>query len=246
MARTVSIPTNPPGKEGWTRRYESALRKHLDRKPGSPDSTGQALGRQAVALGLETLDLAKAHAKALTALIAPQMPARTRVSQIRRAGEFFAEAAIRIEKTHRAAIETDALILQLNLSLRQRTTESTASLQRLTDSIRLRREAEADLEKSGKNHARVLAESNRLLKNLRVLTHSCLAAQEEGRRLVSRQLQDEIGQGLLGIHVQLLTLKKALRASTMSLRKEIGSAQRVASKSTRKIIRTIHRPPREG
>ena len=95
-------------------------------------------------------------------------------------------------------------------------------------------------------HARVLAESNRLLKNLRVLTHSCLAAQEEGRRLVSRQLQDEIGQGLLGIHVQLLTLKKALRASTISLRKEIGSAQRVASKSTRKIIRTIHRPPREG
>jgi signal transduction histidine kinase len=242
----VPIPKNPPGKEGWTRRYQSALRKHLDREPGSPDTTGQALGRQAVALGLETLDLAKAHAKALAALIAPHTPARTRSSQVKRAGEFFAEAAIRIEKTHRAAIETDALIRQLNRSLSQRTRESSTSRQRLTDSIRLRKEAEADLEKSGKNHSRVLAESHRLLKNLRVLTHSCLAAQEEGRRRVSRQLQDEIGQGLLGIHVQLLTLKKALKASTISLRKEIGSAQRVASKSTRKIIRSIHRSPRES
>ncbi|MBI3867228.1 MAG: hypothetical protein HY299_01750 [Verrucomicrobia bacterium] len=45
-------------------RYEAALRKHL--RPGARQSLQPALrlGRQAVALGLETLELARVHERA--------------------------------------------------------------------------------------------------------------------------------------------------------------------------------------
>ena len=53
-----------------------------------------------------------------------------------------------------------------------------------------------------------MKESWRLQKHLRHLTHQILSAQEEKRKKISRELQDEIAQTLLGINVRLLTLKK--------------------------------------
>lgn len=190
-----------------------------------------------MALGLETLDLAKTHEQALSSLISPQASPRTREKAVKQGNKFFAAAAIRIEQTHRAALDADALIRQLNQTLRQRTRESSASIRRLKQSVLLRQGAEEALKKSGKHHATLLAESHRLLQHLRQLTRSYLSAQEDDRKLITHQLQDELAQGLLGLHVRLLSLKQAMKASSASLKKEIGTTQRLVRVSTKKVKR---------
>jgi signal transduction histidine kinase len=224
----------------WSLRYQTALRKQLEQRHGPSQRLVQSLGRQAVALGLETLDLAKTHAQALSTLISPSDTSKTRERTIRRARKFFAEAAVRIEKTHRAALETDLLIHQLNKTLQRRTRETAASKLRLKRTILQRRGAEEALKRSGEHHTKLLAESHCLLKHLRNMTHACLLAQEDDRKSVSRQLHDEIAQGLLGLHVRFLTFKKAMKASRESLKKEIGNTQRLVTESTKKVNRFAH------
>ena len=88
---------------GLSRRYQAALRKHLQHGTRASRELAQRLGRQAMHLGLETLDLARIHEQALIVLVLPGYSASTRDAMVRRAGTFFAEAITPIEKTHRAA-----------------------------------------------------------------------------------------------------------------------------------------------
>jgi signal transduction histidine kinase len=218
-------------------RYLAALRRHL--KSGSDTSPRPAarLGRQAVALGLETLELAGIHEQALTTLVAPRGAATSKEGLIKRARAFFAEAIAPIEKTHRAAREADIHLSQLNQTLRRRTVESSASVRHLQQGIVRRQAVEAALEKSGKQRTRLLEESRRLQQHSRHLTHEILSAQEDEWQKISHQLHDEIAQILLGINVRLLTLKKAAKANTGSLKKEIADTQRLVKQSVKAINR---------
>lgn len=110
-------------KTGLTKlseKYLTALRKHT--KPGAQAGVPSAaqLGRQAVALGLETLDLARIHELALTTLASPDSPAGARKQMIKQVKAFFLEAIAPIEQTHRPARKTDAHVQQLNQTLRRR------------------------------------------------------------------------------------------------------------------------------
>jgi signal transduction histidine kinase len=215
--------------------YLAALHKHLKSSPAASSPPAIRLGRQAVALGLETLDLARIHEQALTTLVAPGGSARTRERTIQRAKTFFAEAVAPIEKTHRAALKADFHFKQLNQTLRQRAVESSDSARHLKQGILQRQAAEAALKQSGRHRAKLLAESRRLQQHSRHLTHEILSAQEAEWHKISHQLHDEIAQILLGINVRLLTLKKAARANTGSLKKEIASTQRLVRQSVRTI-----------
>ena len=79
---------------GLAQQYVAALREHLkqDSRAIPPCRTAQGLGRRAMALGLETLDLARFHEQALITLVLPGYSPGTRGRMIRRAGTFFAEA----------------------------------------------------------------------------------------------------------------------------------------------------------
>ena len=46
-----------------SQRYVTALRQHLKQEPGTSFEPALALGRRAVVLGLETLELARIHEK---------------------------------------------------------------------------------------------------------------------------------------------------------------------------------------
>src|SRR2546423_15342584 len=91
----------------FSRRYWVALRKHLKQGPRLSLQSTDELGRQAMAMGLETLDLARIHQQALTILVSPQCSSGTRNGMIKRAETFFVEAITPIEETHRAAMETN-------------------------------------------------------------------------------------------------------------------------------------------
>jgi len=76
-----------------------------------------------------------------------------------------------------------------------------------------------------------------LQKHLQHLTHRILSAQEDKRKKISHDLQDEIAQTLLGINVRLLTVKEAASRDAKSLNKEIASTQRLVDISARTVER---------
>jgi signal transduction histidine kinase len=69
------------------------------------------------------------------------------------------------------------------------------------------------------------------------LTHQVLAAQEDGRKKISLELQDEVAQTLLGINVRLLSLKQESQVNTKGLKSEIVSTQRLVAKSAKSVRR---------
>ncbi len=100
---------------------------------------------------------------------------------------------------------------------------------------------EDDFAEMGRRHHERL-ESLKLQTRLRQLTHRVLAAQEDERKKISRELQAETTQTLLGLNVRLLSLKQEARNNGNGLKNTIANTQRLVAKSTRsarQVGRTI-------
>ena len=218
-----------------SQRYVAALQKHLRQGPRAvpPRGIARRLGRQAAALKLETLDVARIHEGALAALEASS----SRDGVIKRAQLFFAEAITPIEERHHAAVQANVRLTKLNQTLEQRTMDLMASHRSLKRGIVQRKTVEQALDKSGAHSRKLLKESHRLQNHLQRLTRRILSAQEDKRRRISRDLHDEIAQTLLGINVRLLTLKKEAAINAHGLKKEIVNTQRLVDKSAKSIKR---------
>jgi len=160
-----------------------------------------------------------------------------RNGRIKRAEMFFTEALTPIVETHRAARQSKLDLHQLNETLGRRTLELAATNLQLKRGIVRRKSVESALKKSGVHYGRLLKESLQIQKGLRQLTHRVLAAQEDERKKISIELQDEIAQTLLGINVRLLSLKQEARVNTKGLKKEIASTQRLVAKSAKSVRR---------
>jgi two-component system sensor histidine kinase DegS len=216
-----------------SQRYVTALRTHL--RPGARAGLAPALelGRQAVSLGVETLELARIHERALDALELT----KSKNGFIRRAEIFFTEALTPIVEMHRAARQSKTDLNRLREKLGRRTLELAAANLHLKRGIIRRRSVEAALKKSGVHYTRLLKDSLHLQEGLRQLTHQVLAAQEEERKKISLELQDEVAQTLLGINVRLLSLKQESRINTNGLKSEIASTQRLVARSVKSVRR---------
>jgi signal transduction histidine kinase len=167
------------------------LRKHLKQGPGASLQAARGLGRQAVAIGLETLDVAKIHEVVLASLEA----ASSRDGIIKRAEIFFTEAITPIENTHHAALKINARLSRLNKALGRRTVDLAASNRSLKQGINRRKTVEQALRKSGKHSQKLLKDSHHLQKYLQQLAHRILSAQEDKRKKISRDLQDDQCRG---------------------------------------------------
>lgn len=218
---------------GLSQRYVTALRQHLQQGPRASLLPAVRVGRQAVACGLETLELARIHERALTAL---EIPDR-KDGFVKRAEIFFAEALTPIVETHHAARQSKSQLLRLNETLSLRTVELAATNRQLKRGIVRRKTVEAALKKSGVHYTKLLKDSLRLQEGLRQLTHQVLMTQEDERKKISRELQDEIAQTLLGINVRLLSLKQEARGNTKGLKNEIASTRRLVIKSAKSVRR---------
>lgn len=89
-----------------------------------------------------------------------------------------------------------------------------------------------------KRRTRELAVTGR---QMELLSHRVLSAQEEERRRVSRELHDVIAQMLTAINVRLATLKMEAVANTKGLNRKITRTQRLVEKS----VDIVHRFARE-
>jgi signal transduction histidine kinase len=226
---------------GLSRRYAAALRTYLKQGSRAALQPARGLGRKVMAAGLETLDVARIHEQALIALVLPNDSPGARFAMVRRAGRFFAEVIIPIEKTHRTAREASAHFGHLNQTLRQRSADLAVSNRQLQREILRRKGVEESLRKSEKHYGLLLEQSQRMQEQLRQLTRQLLLAQEEERKKISRELHDEIAQTLTGINVRLAALKNAATHNTKGLQNKISSAQRMVEKS----VDIVHRFARE-
>lgn len=225
---------------GWAQRYQTTLRRHLQQGTRVSLQPAAKLGNQAVALGMEPLTVARLHEQGLMTWVSPGGSHMATPRMFARANAFFSETIVPIEKTHRAARETDDRINRLTHALRRRTVEASTSARLLKRSIIRRQAAKYILKTSEGRHAGLLAKARRLQKHLRHLTRTCLVAQEHDRKRVSRRLYGEIAQTLLAINLRMLLLKTMARANTKNLTKEIASTQRMVKQFVRKVEGFTH------
>lgn len=226
---------------GLSQRYVAALRKYLKQGPQASLRPAQGLGRRAMTLGLETLDMARFHEQALIILVLPGYSPTSRNRMVRRAGKFFAEAITPIEKTHHTAQKANASLNQMIQTLNQRTVDLAASNRRLKQEIIQRKSVEESLRKSERHYSKLLEQSRHMQEQLRLLSRQLLLAQEEERKKISRELHDEIAQTLTGINIKLASLKTDAMVNAKGLQKKISSTQRLVEKS----VDIVHRFARE-
>lgn len=216
-------------------RYLAALRLHFKEGAAVNAKSARRLGTQSVALGLETLGLAKIHDRALATLTLPDWSISKRSDMAGRAAIFFNEVISPIEKTHGQAKKAGAEMDKLRDVLTQQTSDLAGSRRELRRGIALRLAATEALATDRRNSAAMLEKSRRLQKHLQDKAHQILTAQESDRRAMSLKLQDEIAQTLLGIHIRLLALTKEISNRNEDFQKEIAITQRLVRSSMRTI-----------
>lgn len=221
--------------------YQAALQRFLALGAGASLKAARHLGRQAVRLGLETLDLALVHEQALLGQVLSVVASTARNRIILRANQFFAEAITPLEKGHRVALEANIHLSKMNQALSRRTQDLAASNRKLLKEIARRHVVEETLRQSEQHSTRLLEQSRQLQDQLRHLSREILSVQEEERKRISRELHDVIAQMLTGINVRLATLKLDATASTKGLSQKITRAQRLVEKS----VDIVHRFARE-
>ncbi len=227
--------------------YLATLRKHIQPAARAGGRAAARLGRQAVALGLAASDMARIHTLALKTLVVPGDSSRMCQDMTRRAGAFLAEVIAPMARTQRASLVGEGRMKQLNQTLCQQTVTLTASARHLEQSILQQQATEQTLQRCGAHLARLLTKARRMETHLRDLTHEALTANEQERQTLSHQLQDDIAQTLLSIHVRVLTLKTQGQSGQAKLAETIAGTQRLVATTAQSIKRFAkglngHRP----
>lgn len=227
------------------KRYQAALRHHL--RAGHRDRPGrltaEVLGRKAMALGLDALALARNHDRALVSLVsAPRrLGAAAPASQLTLASRFFCEVLSPI--AHQSAIDQRGLrrVQKLEHQLAAQTTELASIRRQMKRETARRTAGELRLAQGAKHYNTLLAQSHRMREQARRLARQVLMAQEEERKVISRDLHDEVAQILAGINVQLAGLRESAVLNISSLRRKIAHTQRMVEKS----VEVVHRYARD-
>ena len=221
----------------FSRDYLAAFGSFL-KQGASPDlHAARDLGKQAVGIGLTTLDLAKIHEESLIPLLAPHGSARTRDRVIRRGVVFFTEAITPLEETHRGAREANVHMERMVATLTERTKQLADSNRKLKSEIVQRKATEDSLRASELHASQLLEKSHAMQEELRHLSRRLLYVQEDERKRISRELHDVVAQNLSGINVQLAALKKQSTADVKTIYRNIASTQLLVQKS----VQIVHR-----
>lgn len=219
---------SPPA---FSRRYKSALQKHLTRKLRPDPEVINRLGGQAHAAALSLLELAAMHEQLLVLDLLPGCPTSKRASLIRNAGDFFAgiiqvigaggteaHEAARVTRTIGTLSGRNVDLATANHDLRQEAIE--------------RGKVEEALRKSERQCMKALEKSETLKEQMRDMSHQLLTLQEEERTKISRELHDVVAQALVGINVRLATLNTEAGMNAKELGRNISRRQKMIRRST--------------
>lgn len=221
--------------------YWVELRKHLDHTAVTNLSAARSLGERAMALGLDTLEIAKIHEFGVSESVSVVEGASERLAKSRRGALFFAEVIVPIEDTHRGARESKNHLKVMIATLTRRTKDLAASNEELKAEILQRKEVEQSLRTSEQTTSQLLQHSREMQEELRLLSRRLLSVQEEERKRISRELHDVIAQALTGINLRLATLKTQAATNTKDFHRKIATTQRIVEKS----VNIVHRFARD-
>lgn len=215
--------------------YLSELRLHVEDRLAAHEQVARDLGTKAVDLGLGTFELARIHNSAITDILATLAPDSDEDATTTCASIFFYEALTPIEKTHRSAREAALQLHEIKTDLNQRTQELATSQFKVRQETEGRKSSEAALHTSGETAAELIVASRCMEEELRELARRSLSATESEREQMSLQLQGEIAQTLLGIHVRLLSLKRMISISHEDFAEQIATTQGLLTQSVKAI-----------
>lgn len=137
-------------------------------------------------------------------------------------------------------LHRDGTEFSLELTLATWRTRAGTFFTGIVRDIRERKQAEIALRESREHYIKLFNEARAMEENLRELSHKVVTAQEEERKRVSRELQDEIGQVLSAANVAVALLRKHATADE-DLRRKVDSAQQLLEES----MEMVHRFARE-
>lgn len=136
---------------------------------------------------------------------------------------------------------SDLSVLKQAEEAQRRVDTLAAANQEAQREIARRHAVETTLRKTEQTQAASLAESRALHAQLRHLTRQILQAQEAERKMISRELHDEVAQILAGINVQLAAIAQIAMADPKHLHRRIATGRRLVAQS----IEIVHRFARE-
>lgn len=221
--------------------YITALREYLAQPDPRHLAPAHAFGAMALESSLLSTDLARFHERALVIEVLPATPIRKRSGVIHRAGVFFAAAISPMEESTPSSRSAMKQLKRFVEILSRRSVQLAASNLELNVEIAQRKAVEEALEQSKIHYADLLKESNRLQRQMRLLSRQIISAHEDERKKISRELHDVIAQTLTGINVRLATLKQDAALNTKGLAGNITKTQRLVEKS----VQIVHRFARE-
>jgi len=222
-------------------RYVDTLRLYLATHRAHKGTVARRLGREVLAAGLDALDLARMHERALTHLAATHDFTDASNGLIGRTGEFFAEALFPVERNHRATRESLKAMKARAALLSEGAKALAASNGKLRQEVARRKSGEAALSRGKARYQALLLESQAMQGKLRSLARQIITTQESERRMISRELHDEVVQTLVGINVQLAALNRSAASGVSTLRARITRTQRLVEKS----VNAVHQFARE-
>jgi len=218
-------------------RYVEGLRSYLRKASRAHAREALRLGHQAVALGLETLELARIHQWALGAL----KISNGKRALITQAERFFAESTTPIVALHSKASRNTRELNRLKQTLRERTSALDQAQRTLRRNVKRRQTTEAALKASGRHYRTLLGESQLVRGSLQRLMKKLLKAQEQQRSQISHELQDDIAQTLLGINVRLLLLRTTIGKHSLGIADDLVKTQRLVTDSRRSVRKVTRR-----
>ena len=140
---------------------------------------------------------------------------------------------------HREAPTVTVSTARPEIPLDRRTRALAASKRLMKQGANQRKMAEQNCRKNRKHSAKLLRESHLAMQHLRQVVRRILSAHEAERTTLSQELHQEVAQTLLGVNVQLASLKRAARGNTANLKNEIVNTQRLVKESLHSINRFV-------
>ena len=217
------------------------MRAHLEKGRRTGLELARGIGSEALAAGMQMLDVATLHEQTLVCELLPDCPANKRAALIKQAGIFLAVVIGPIEETQRSARDASLHLKKIVETLSLRTVQLAASNLELSREINQRKAVEKELRKSERQHAQSLQNSNRQQEQFRRMSRQILLAQEDERKRISRELHDVIAQTLTGINIRLAALKNEAALNIQGLELNIARTQQLVAES----VNIVHEFARE-
>ncbi len=194
----------------------------------------RALGRAALDAGLGVFDLIRLHHQALTDGVLPEDTAAA--ARLAPSLENFLLAALApFEAANRGIHSARERLQQLNGVLAERNEALALSNAQLEEEILLRQQNETALRQSKDRYFELLRQAQAMEDGLHDLSAQVLAAQDDDRKRISRELHEEIAQALAAVNLTVALLKKQAGAGS-TFQRDVAAAEALLAHS----METVH------